>query len=251
MDHKNYGDNNYGQETGNGGFGSQKSSQKHISHVTLTPVTIKQINESVQIVPDGDFKIHNLELSLISFIGVVRKVENNALSIILTIEDGTGSVEVKKWIDETVTTQKKEIEKYESKLNKYVFIGGALNEFNGKKNIQVTAIYSVTDHNQLLYHNLNVIYNHLKSQDMIEPSVKNEEESLFVSSEEVKTIDVNLNKVLSFLKKHSNSMQEGVPLNFIVQSLNISRELALNYCQELIDSGKLYTGYDDTSFICI
>ena len=91
---------------------------------SLTPVTIKQINDATQPVPDGEFKVNNVELNMISFVGVVRNVENTNASIAVTIEDGTGSIDVRKWVDETISSAEEDFEKYNEMKGKYVYVGG-------------------------------------------------------------------------------------------------------------------------------
>ena len=59
---------------------------------------------------------------MISFVGVVRKVDNNNATIVITIEDGTGSIEVRVWISEQITTAEQETQKYEALLNRYVLL---------------------------------------------------------------------------------------------------------------------------------
>ncbi|EMG47178.1 Replication factor A protein 2, putative [Candida maltosa Xu316] len=113
-----------------GGFtaDNQGSSQRAPAGQTrqkLTPVTIKQINDATQPVPDSEFKVHNVELNLVSFVGVVRKVENNGATVLITIEDGTGTVEVRRWVDEQNTSADEESQKFEEMLNPKVFLNQA------------------------------------------------------------------------------------------------------------------------------
>ena len=80
-----------------GGYSNDGGSQK-IQQVrsSLTPVTIKQINEAKQPVPDGEFQIHNVDLNMVSFVGIVREVQDLTSNLLITIEEGTGAVEVRK-----------------------------------------------------------------------------------------------------------------------------------------------------------
>lgn len=245
-----YGDGGFSTD-GQGGFNadangsSQKTNQVKSN---LTAVTIKQINDATQPVPDGEFKIHNVELNTVSFMGVVRKVDTQASAVIITIEDGTGSIEVRKWIDDNVTTPAAETEKYEELLNKYVYVGGALKEFGGKKNIQNAYIYPVNDHNEVLYHNLSAISTHLQAQGLSTKSQSKNEDSLFVKDDDMSG-NSTTDQILKVLKENSSVMQEGVPLTYITQRLNIDAETAMKHCHELIEAGKIYTGYDDSSFL--
>jgi replication factor A2 len=244
-----FGDGGFNTE-GHGGFSSDANgnSQRNQVRSNLTAVTIKQINDATQPIPDGEFKIHNVELNSVSFMGVVRRVDTQASAIIITVEDGTGSIEVRKWIDDNLTTPAVETEKFEQQLNKYVYVGGSLKEFGGKKNIQNAYIYPVTDHNQILYHQLSAISTHLRAQGVTSKSRQDDSGGLFVKENEATGGSIS-DQILQVLKENSSIMQEGVPLTYITQKLNITDDVGLKHCHELIEAGKIYTGYDDSSFL--
>ncbi|KAK6454396.1 uncharacterized protein RJT20DRAFT_130520 [Scheffersomyces xylosifermentans] len=237
---------------GEGGFSNDNaSSQGSAVRSSMTPVTIKQINDASQPIPDANFSVYNVELNMISFVGVLRKVDVQTSAVVLTVEDGSGSIELRKWINASVSTPEAEAEKYSNDINKYVHVGGALKEFQGKKNVQNVAVYSVTDHNQVLYHNLSAIENHLKKQGVTaKPKVKEGSDggSLFVPETAGNSME---DRALQVIRQYSNTMLEGVPATFVAQKLNISPEQAKAYCDGLSDAGQVYIGTDDTSYICI
>lgn len=244
-DYKSFGGYGEGGGFSADGHDDNSSQRANIVKTTLTPVTIKQINDATQPIPDGDFKVGNVELNTVSFMGVIRKVDAQASAIILTIEDGTGSIEVRKWIDDNTTSSAQEAEKYENSLNSYVYVGGALKEFNSKKNIQNAYIYPITDHNEVLYHNLSAIQVHLKAQGLS----SSKSNDLFVKDDDLTNSNSTTDSILKILKENSAVMQEGIPISYITQKLNISADVALKHCHELIEAGKIYTGYDDSSFL--
>lgn len=52
-----------------GGFTTENapnSQSEPRTRTSLTPVTIKQINDATQPIPDGNFKVNNVELNMIS-----------------------------------------------------------------------------------------------------------------------------------------------------------------------------------------
>lgn len=251
----NYGDGGFSSNQDvNGGFlADVNGSQRQQVRSSLTPVTIKQINEATQPVPDGEFRIHNVELNFVSFVGVVRKVDNNTSAIIISIEDGTGSIEVRKWIDDSSSNANEESEKYEQQLNKYVFVSGGLKQFNGKKNIQHATIRPITDSNEILYHNLSAITCHLKSNGVSTSNKSGDsKDGLFVNDANGVEIPKSINdKTLDVIREYTTTMQEGVPCQLIAQRLGITDDAALKICTELSEAGKVYSGYDDTSFVCL
>lgn len=248
---------NYGQYGDQGGFNQMGNddflndgggSQKPALRSSLTPVTIKQINESTQPVPDSDFQVNGVELNMVSFIGAVRKVDNLQSAVTVTVEDGTGSIDIRRWIDNETVSADEEGSKYESLINKYVLVTGALKLFNDRKNIQNSTIKEITDHNQITYHNLSAISIHLKAQGISNDN-KNQ---LFVSEMGSQTTsESEPDRILRVIKEHSVSMNEGVPVQLIAQMLNITDDVVLGHCQSLSESGRIYTGYDDHAFLSV
>ncbi|KAI5950522.1 ssb2 [Candida margitis] len=259
-DFGNYG--NFGGDYGGGGFSNSGLSQGGFSgdansqqnkvqtRNSIAPVTIKQILEAEQPVPDGEFKVHNVSISLVGFIGVVRKVHATGMTLFVTVEDGTGSIDVRKWIDENNSSLEQEKEKYMEYLNKYVFVGGALKVYNNNKNIQNASISVIEDSNQIIYHHLNAIYNHLKSQGITKSdgSAANgaNDNKLFVDNEGSAT-----DRVLNFIRQESKTMPEGVPITYITQKLSISEKEGEKHCNDLVESGKIYVGFNDGGYIAV
>ncbi|KAF5228920.1 hypothetical protein FOXYS1_15967, partial [Fusarium oxysporum] len=99
----------YGAQGGDdsGGFfagGSQQGSQggaggKSYQDESLRPVTIKQILDAEEAYAGADFKIDGSPVTQITFVGQIRKIQPQPTNITLNIDDGTGMIEVKKWID--------------------------------------------------------------------------------------------------------------------------------------------------------
>ncbi|EGW32957.1 uncharacterized protein SPAPADRAFT_135817 [Spathaspora passalidarum NRRL Y-27907] len=226
---------------------------------SLTPVTIKQINESTQPVPDGPFHVNNMELNMVSFVGIIRKITAFESAISFTIEDGTGSTEIRKWINSDQTSKDAEEERYAGWLNTYVCVGGSLKAFNGKTSLQYSGIHQVTDSNQVVYHHLAAIHTHLKAQGVPSSSTKNEQ-SLFVGENYNNNNNTNttgnagasmIDQVFKILQENSQAMAEGVPVTYIGQRLNITPEEANKYCQELMEQGRVFNGYEDSGYLCL
>lgn len=216
---------------------------------TLTPVTIKQINDATQqTVGDGEFQVNNVSLITVTFVGVVRNVQDNTANLVITIEDGTGAIDVRKWIEGDSSAS--QLQELSHELNRYVHVTGALKEFNGKKALQNTTIRPVTDHNEILYHNLSAINNHLRAQGISAKSGPSSagNQDFFVKSDNDGSIQ---DRILSVIVDNSGSLQEGVPARLISQQLNISDDIVVQNCAALIEEGKIYTGYDDSAYLAI
>ncbi|SGZ47240.1 CIC11C00000001906 [Sungouiella intermedia] len=252
MDYGNYG--NYGE----GGFNQDaqyseyNNSQRQQTRSTLSPVTIKQIHDSKQPVPDGEFEVNNVSLNMVSFVGVIRKVENFTSGVTVTIEDGTGSVDVKIWVKENLSTPAEESEKYLALESKYVYVTGALKEMQLKKAIQHATIREVADYNEVLYHMLYAIENHLEAQGLLKGGPK-QENGLFVSENGgglSAKLDVT-DQIMNVISSNTASMPEGVPVGWISDQLGILVDVVKEKCNQLSELGRVYQGYDEGSYCSV
>ncbi|CAH6720364.1 replication factor A protein 2 [[Candida] jaroonii] len=225
------------------------SSQRQQTRSSLTPVTIKQINESTQPYPDGDFQINKVNLNMVSFIGIFRKIEDRKSALNITLEDGTGAITVRKWVDDSQTSAAEEMAKYESIKGKYVYCTGALKSFSDNKSIQNATIKVIEDHNEITYHYLQAISIHIKAQGITIP--KDSKNDLFVNegaSQSGKSMD---DMVLEIIRNNSATMSEGVPVQLISQNLNITDNQAQERCIALVETGKIYAAYDDQAYLAV
>lgn len=251
--------NNY-PTYGDGGFdatanytdynGDGLQRQQQTRH-TLSPVTIKQVNDATQPVIDGDFKIGNVTLNMISFVGVVRRVDNQTSAVTVTVEDGTGTIDIRKWIDDKVTLAAQEAEMYAAMENKYVYVTGALKVFNNKKAIQQAVIREITDHNQVLYHMLYAVSNHLEAEGLLKVGVAKQEGGLFVlDPAQGEGLSVK-DQIMAIITQNAGSMMEGVPAAWISERLGMAESVVRETCQALLEEGKIYPGYDDGAYLCL
>lgn len=245
----NYGDGGFSTDAQFNEYNTSQRAQQTRS--TLSPVTIKQINDATQPVSDGEFVVNNVSLNMVSFVGVVRKVENTTSAHTITIEDGTGSVDVRRWVDEKVTTAAQETERFLALENKYVYVTGALKEFNQKKNVQHATIREITDHNEVLYHMLYAISNHLEAQGLMKTEPK-AENGLFVQGTLAAGLGLDvLDKIMALIAANTPSMPEGVPATWISDNLGLSVDEVKEKCHQLSEMAKIYQGYDEASYLSI
>lgn len=241
---------------------------------TLTPVTIKQILDSQQAIQDGPFITHNQELHHVCFVGVVRNITDHTSNIYLTIEDGTGQIEVRKWSDDSSDVaqgtdgddgfgdmkggESQIAQQYQ--IGTYVKVFGALKEFGGKKNIQYAVIKNVDSFNDVIAHHLEAIKCHAiangKMQGSSLASGDNEGagQSLFVQDDEGAGNKNPLQRILEFCKqqcvgKDANTF--AVPIPLISQSLDIDETTVRNCCTTLTEQGFIYPTLDDNHFFAV
>ncbi|KAI8286336.1 hypothetical protein K4K60_000464 [Colletotrichum sp. SAR11_57] len=157
----------YGAQGGDdaGGFvygGSQQNSQgggggKAYSEESLRPVTIKQIIDAEEAYPGADFKIDGATVTQVTFVAQIRQISPQPTNITLKLDDGTGLIEAKKWVD----TDKKDDDAAGLDLEGHVRVWGRIKSFNGKRHVGAHFIRPVTDFNEVNYHLLESTYVHL------------------------------------------------------------------------------------------
>lgn len=185
MANNNYYDGNhsttvYGAQGGidGGGFlgasqvGSQDTSggNKNLSKDNLRPLTIKQIIEAQQPHPDGEFKVDGVEVTQITFICQIQSISPQTTNVTYRVDDGTGLIEVKLWIDSDAIPENKTST---PKENDYIRVWGRLRTFNNKRHVGAHMIRPITDFNEVSYHFLETTAVHLYFTRGPPPSVDN------------------------------------------------------------------------------
>ncbi|SCU98718.1 LAFA_0G19768g1_1 [Lachancea sp. 'fantastica'] len=281
--------NEFSSVSGGGGGGGFENSQGNSSRPatgggsqsTLMPVTIKQVLESKQMVQDGPFVIQNLELHHVVFVGVVRNVVDKTSNITLTIEDGTGQIDVRQWTaDPTdIANANEQGEKQEGsyssqisqmyQVGKYVKVFGALREFSGKKNVQYAVVKPIESFNDVIAHHLSAMKCHaIANGSMQSPAYPNtdateltgtnqqpaQDQSLFVQDNSAGDPKPALHKILEFCAAQcegKDASNFAVHTKLIEQSLGITEADVKMYCQTLVDQGFIYPTFDDSSFFVL
>ncbi|KAL2362148.1 hypothetical protein RJZ56_004938 [Blastomyces dermatitidis] len=172
----------YGAQGGmaGGGFtggegGSQGGSQsegKGGGYVknSLRPVTIKQTLEATQAHGDADFKIDGTEVSQLAFVGQVRAVSHLTTFVTYKLDDGTGEIEVKLWLeknavnptgDDMDTGDASRSSESEIQVNGYAKVWGKLNNFNNRRNFVAHVIRPITSMDEYHCHFLEATAIHL------------------------------------------------------------------------------------------
>ncbi|KAJ5811317.1 hypothetical protein N7474_007618 [Penicillium riverlandense] len=169
--------NNYnsygGQSGGGGGFmpgettspAGGKNTDR--DNKTIRPVTVKQILDARQTYPEAPFQIDNADVANVQFAGQVRNISTQSTNVTYKIDDGTGEIEVKQWIDSQTADGMdmdggaKAPAKNEVELNGYAKVFGSIKNFNNKRYVGSHAVRPLTDINELHCHLLEATACHL------------------------------------------------------------------------------------------
>ena len=103
----------------------------------------------------------------ISFVGQIRNISNQTTNITYKLDDGTGTIEVKQWVDpEASNTMDLDGDggassKPKLTTNEWVRVWGRLKTFSNKRHVGAHVIRPITDKMDIMYHLLEATYVHL------------------------------------------------------------------------------------------
>ncbi|KAK3712804.1 Replication factor A protein 2 [Vermiconidia calcicola] len=166
-----YSTTSYGAQGGAGGGGFMPGSQtespggkKGYGKDSLRPVTIKQLVEAHHPNPDAEhFMIDNAEATQVTFVGQVRNISTQTTNVTYKLDDGTGIIEVKQWIDAETFGDESDPSNQKPKPTEqsYARVWGRLKAFNNKRHVGAQIIRPIQDFNEIQYHLLEATAVHL------------------------------------------------------------------------------------------
>lgn len=249
---------------------------------TLRPVTIKQLIDSQQPYAEAPFRIDNVEVGQVSFVAQIRAVNAQATNITYKLEDGTGVLEVKKWIDPGQAGGGNEYDDDDMmgggadrgpnlpmEVGNFVRVYGRLKALNNKRLVTAHVIRAVQDYNEVSYHLLEAAYVHLlltrgplDGQGGVGAGGDHGGDSMFVdggdqgggqaggnsgNNAKVMGCTIPAQKVFNFIQNQPGG-QEGVGLSTIAGGAGLSNREVLGAADELVNKGLLYTTVDDETW---
>ncbi|KAI4870089.1 replication protein A, subunit RPA32 [Hypoxylon rubiginosum] len=249
-----------GGDDGGGFFGgSQGGSQaaKPVNDESLRPVTVKQIIDAEQAFgSDGPFRIDGVDVTQVTFVGMVRQINPQTTNITYRLDDGTGIMEVKLWLDPDKQDSESRAAFTEEQ---YVRVWGRLKSFGNKRHVGAHVIKPVADFNEVNYHLLEAAYVHLfftKGGLALGGEGGNaagggggNEGGMFVDSNDafLRNASAAAKKVYQYLNQSEES-NEGVNSHNIARDTGLSFQDVTAAAEELLGHGKIYTTLDDETF---
>jgi len=155
----------YQAQSGGGGGNTPAKTRKSYDEQTLIPVTARMVLSATSnsnnidggtgslCLPDGR------ELYQIKLVGAVRSYEVQSTNVNFEIEDGTGLVEAKMWVDDnTDCTAVQQLRDAVCKDHIYIKLVGQVKDYGGKLNIVAYSVRPITNANELTHHMLEVVH---------------------------------------------------------------------------------------------
>jgi len=140
-----------------------KKSRSGAVNQSLMPVTIKQLFGATQAHADDAFKVDNKELNQVTIVGLIAQITESTTNITFAIDDGTGKIEAKIWLDQEDQNDYNLQKRSAWKEGIYVRVVGHLRSFHNQRSIVAFRIQPVVDFNEITYHQLEAVYAHLSN----------------------------------------------------------------------------------------
>lgn len=225
---------------------------------SLTPVTIKQLHNCEH--RDSKFKLDGKDLAQVTFIGSILSSEQQPTNLNYLIDDGTGKINVRIYIDLEDENHSNHAE------NTYVRVVGNLREFNNQLSVVGFTLLPITDFNELTFHMLEAISVHLRNtrgeaggavgggavQQNAAPAMNGGNNygggNNFGGNAPAGGNDDGLQqKVLKVFE--ADSSDQGASIDYVCQQFpNVSRMDIKKAVEYLSDEGHLYSTVDDDHF---
>lgn len=249
---------------------NESSTTKSRESPGLVPVTVKQISEASHSGEEkANFVINGVDITNVTVVGKVSEKAERNTDITFTIDDGTGTIGCKRWVNDTFDTKQME----EIQDGMYVRVNGHLKIFQSNKQIFAFSVRPVTNFDEITFHFIECIHDHLRnsklqnlngegstqfqsSDSTLKTPVQNGSSGYMTASSgipsEQHTVDVKKNcdeLVLDYLQLPSSVAKErGIHRDELSQQLKIPMEKILNSIRSLEDEGLIYSTIDEFHF---
>lgn len=123
-------------------------------------LTIKQLAESIGQNSDG-LVVDGKEVSNIALVGKMSNVKEDQVLFTMMLDDGTGSIVVKMYINNDGNEDMERDQRGQLKDGMYVRVFGHVTQYNNETSINAFSIRPITDYNEITYHLSQVIFQHV------------------------------------------------------------------------------------------
>ncbi|KAJ4833573.1 hypothetical protein Tsubulata_026889 [Turnera subulata] len=154
-----------------GGFMSSQSTQlpdstpspaKSRDSQGLVPVTVKQISQASHSGDEKNFAINGVDVTNVTVVGMVSDITEKVTDVSFIIDDGTGRIGCRRWVNENFET----VEMGAIKDGMYVRVNGHLKTFQNEMHLLAFSVRPVTDFDEITFHFIDCIHTHLQNSKL-------------------------------------------------------------------------------------
>ncbi|GAA6026891.1 hypothetical protein JCM8097_005939 [Rhodosporidiobolus ruineniae] len=244
-----------------GGSQSSPGGGKRSGTQAVRPVTIHQLLNATQAFAEAEFYIDGAEVKDVSLVACIRNVSVSATQVTLLVEDGTGQMDARSWIE----PGSNESEHEDWQVNSYVRILGQLKTFSNKRHLNVNRFRKVEDFNEILFHPLEAIFVHKvhtdgppggASMQAISNQTYDSGANPYAGDggaggggggDAYSDLPSGQRQIMQWVhgQTQSGAGEEGVNVNAIVRGVGGNAATIRQTVEELINDGHLYQTIDD------
>jgi replication factor A2 len=189
-------------------------------------------------------------------VGQIQNVASQSTHITYKIEDGTGVIDIKNWLNPELKQALEDGSTAPIAQDTYVRVWGKIKEFNSKRHVGATIVRPITDFNEVSYHFLQATLVHLQKtrgpqsggktsaggpSEMKDTEMGNHD----AFGADLSLLSGNAKKVLNLLKTVSGG-NDGMHVQEIARRLGMELNQASTAAEEIVYQGIAYTTSDDT-----
>lgn len=141
------------------GSGGRGGARKNYDEQTLQPCTIGMILGATEDHDSGSLELADgRKLHHVVIVGAVKECSHNSTNCLYDIEDGTGLIVVKQWVDQNDCAAKFEMRQKCLHENIYVKVVASPKYYDGNIQLIAESIRPLSTGNELTHHLLEVVY---------------------------------------------------------------------------------------------
>ncbi|KAF8625820.1 hypothetical protein AX15_005200 [Amanita polypyramis BW_CC] len=235
--------------------GGRKSETSH----SLRPVMIAQLARATQPHTDADWTIEGAEVAQVTLVAHVVSIQTQTTNRTIWLDDSTGRVEARCWID---STGDDESEKWAGvEVDAYVRVTGGLKSFGNRRYINALHVRPVKDPHEIYFHVLEtinaslILEKGLPGQHHAGISGSNKDMSAYTAQsfansdgmEQYGHLPPLQKSIIKFIIDNSTG-DEGVHVAAIMRGLNTDRSKIDPAIDKLLDEGHIFTTMDEAHF---
>ena len=201
--------------------------------------------------------------------GQIRNISTQTTNITYKLDDGTGTIEVKQWIDADATTSMDVDGTTNSKPklveNEWARVWGRLKAFNNKRHVGAHVIRPIVDKMEIQYHLLEATYVHLYFSKGDLATIKQEGSGTANGEQEqagyggagagatninnapLQNVSMNARRVYQTLRS-SPQNNEGLHIQYLASTMGMNLADIRKAGDELLSHSMIFTTVDDDTW---
>ncbi|KAI0082629.1 replication protein A, subunit RPA32 [Panus rudis PR-1116 ss-1] len=250
-----------GYLAGNSPFGNGdtpgSARRKPASH-SLRPVTIKQVLNATQAYSEAEFVIDDIEVAQVTLVAQVMSIQKQTTNVVYLIDDGTGRIEARHWVD---STMEEETGDNEISEDMYVRVMGNIKSFGNKRYVNATHQRAIKDAHEIEFHLLEAAAVKVTLErgphyaaKLGSTAVKSEGGASAYTAQSNAAVNDQWSglpplerDIVRFIANHPHT-DEGVNVGAIARAVGGAANSISEALDNLLDGGHIYTTIDESHY---